>query len=52
MKRTAVAVLVLFLATPLLAAPRDDDGPRHTNPIARIVHFLAHVLDDPIIPRP
>ena len=55
MKRiAAVAVLVLCLATPLSAAPRDDDSPRSLNPIARIVHFVAHVLDDigMSIPKP
>ena len=55
MKRiAAVAVLALCLAAPLSAAPRDDDSPRSLNPIARIVHFIAHVLDDTnmSLPRP
>ena len=51
-KFKAVAVLLLVVSMPLLAAPRDDDSPRQTNPIARIVHFIAHMLDELMVPRP
>jgi hypothetical protein len=49
-KISAVALLLVSLSMPAFAGPRDDDSPRHSNPIQRIVkvvrHLLASVLDD------
>ena len=58
-KISAVALLLVSLSMPALASPRDDDSPRHNNPVQRIVkmvrHLLASVLDDSwdlTVPKP
>lgn len=50
-KISAVALLLVSLSMPAMAAPRGDDSPwRGNNPIQKIVrvvkHLLASVLDD------
>jgi hypothetical protein len=45
-----VALLLVSLSLPAVAAPRGDDSPWRSNPIQKIVrvvkHLLASVLDD------
>ena len=49
-KISAIALLLVSLSLPALAAPRDDDSPSHGGPVQRVVrlvkHLLASVLDD------
>ena len=58
-KNSAVALLLISLSMPAMAAPRGDDSPRQVSPIRRIVrvvkHLLASVLDDSwdvTVPKP
>jgi len=49
-KISVVALLLVSLSMPAMAAPRGDDSPLRGNPIQKIVrvvkHLLASVLDD------
>ena len=58
-KISAVALLLVSLSMPALAAPHHDDSPWRSNPVQRIVklvkHLLTSVLDDSwdlTVPKP
>lgn len=58
-KISVVALLLVSLSMPAMAAPRGDDSPWHANPIQKVVravkHLLASVLDDSwdvTVPKP
>ncbi|HXA18190.1 MAG TPA: hypothetical protein VN380_14420 [Thermoanaerobaculia bacterium] len=44
---TAVALLLVALSSPLLAAPRRDDGDQPSrSAISRLITRIVHALDD------
>jgi hypothetical protein len=58
-KISVVALLLVSLSMPAMAAPRGDDSPWRANPIQKVVwavkHLFASVLDDSwdvTVPKP
>jgi len=49
-KISAVALLLVSLSMPAMAAPRGDDSPWRANPVQKVVravkHFVSAVFDD------